>query len=232
MNILIVEDDFYNRMMVAHLMRNEGHTVQEVDNPEGAFEMMQRTPPHLILLDVNFGPKHLTGFQFFERIKKAGSDVPVIFMTTRSELEDKLEGFKIGADDYITKPYAPAEVAARVKSVLFRVYKRAGTDQQQRLRYDTVELDVAALQVHIVGRKPVDLTKTEMKMLMHLMQRAEQVVPRDDLLSAVWNEDFFGDSNIVDSYIRKLRRKLEVDPANPVLIRTVRGSGYKFSTKK
>ncbi|MBA3825867.1 MAG: response regulator transcription factor [Ktedonobacterales bacterium] len=232
MNILIVEDDFYNRMMVAHLMRNEGHTVQEVDNPEGAFEMIQRSPPHLILLDVNFGPKHLTGFQFFERLKKKEVDVPVIFMTTRADLEDKLEGFKIGADDYITKPYAPAEVAARVKSVLVRVYKRTGLEQQQRLRYDTVELDVAALQVHIAGRKPIDLTKTEMRMLMHLMQRAEQVVPREDLLNAVWHDDFYGDSNIVDSYIRKLRRKLEADPANPTLIRTVRGSGYKFSTKK
>lgn len=231
MHILVVEDDFYNRSMVAHLMRTEGHEVEEVDNPRGAMQMVERRQPHLILLDVNFGPKHMDGFQFFQELQRRQIDVPVIFMTSRDELEDKLVGFNLGADDYITKPYAPAEVAARVKSVLHRTYKRAMAETKQQWRFDGIELDATNLQVLVKGRRPQTLAPTEMKLLMHLMQHAEQVVERSDLLAAVWGEDFPGASNIVDSYIRKLRRKIESDPANPSFIRTVRGSGYKFSTK-
>ncbi len=158
-------------------------------------------------------------------------EIPVIFMTSRDELEDKLKGFDLGADDYITKPFMPAEVAARVRSVLNRVYTRGMTDARQNLRVGPVDLDVGELLVQIPGHRPISLTPTEMKLLMHLMHHAEQVIPRDDLLYAVWGEHYAGESNIVDSYIRKLRRKIESDPANPRFIRTVRGSGYKFSTK-
>ncbi len=231
MHILVVEDDFYNRSMVAHLMRTEGHEVEEVDNPRGALQMVERRAPHLILLDVNFGPKHMNGFAFFEELKRRQIDVPVIFMTSRDELEDKLEGFNMGADDYITKPYAPAEVAARVKSVLHRTYKRAMSQAKPQWRFEGIELDVPNLLVTVKGRRPANLAPTELKLLMHLMQHAEQVVTRDDLLATVWGDEFPGASNIVDSYIRKLRRKIETDPANPLYIRTVRGAGYKFSTK-
>jgi DNA-binding response OmpR family regulator len=230
MHVLIVEDDFYNRSMVAHLMRTEGHEVEEVDNPRGALEMVERRVPHLILLDVNFGAKHMNGFEFFEEIQRRQIEVPVIFMTSRDELEDKLTGFNLGADDYITKPYAPAEVAARVKSVLFRTYKRNVQTAKSQWRFDTIELDVPNLVVQVKGRsKPSPLTPIEMKLLMYLMQRVEHVVAREDLLTAVWGDGY--ESNIVDSYIRKLRRKIEVDAANPQFIRTVRGAGYKFTAK-
>ena len=231
MRILVIEDDFYNRSMVSHLMRTEGHEVEEVDNPRGALHLIERQPPQLLLLDVNFGNKYMSGFEFYQDLKKRQIDIPVIFMTSRDELEDKLTGFGMGADDYITKPYAPAEVAARVKSLLHRTYKRDMTETQQRLRFATIELDIANLQVVIEGRPAINLTPTEMKLLRHLMQHAEQVVEREDLLSAVWGDNYPGESNIVDSYIRKLRRKLERDANKPTYIRTVRGSGYKFSIK-
>jgi DNA-binding response OmpR family regulator len=232
MRILVVEDDFYNRSMVAHLMRTEGHEVDEVDNPTGALHLIERQPPQLILLDVNFGPKHITGFDFYQDLKKRQIDIPVIFMTTRDELEDKLTGFGLGADDYITKPFLVAEMAARVRSVLNRTYKREMNEGQQRLRFEGIELDVANLEVFVAERRPISLTPTEMRLLRHLMQRAEQVVAREDLLMAVWGDNYPGESNIVDSYIRKLRRKLEADPEHPLYIRTVRGAGYKFSTKQ
>lgn len=232
MKILVVEDDAYNRMMAVYLMRNEGYTVEEVDNPIGALKMIEREPPHLILLDINFGPRNLTGFQLYGEIKKRQLDIPVIFMTSRFELEDKVEGLEMGADDYITKPYAPAEVVARVRRVLFRIYKRTGVETHtQHFRFPGIELNVAELCVQIPDRRPITLTPTEMKLLMVLMQHVDQVVARDDLLTSVWGDSYPGESNIVDSYIRKLRRKIEGEPSHPFFLRTVRGSGYKFSTK-
>lgn len=232
MKILVVEDDAYNRMMAVYLMRNEGYTVEEVDNPTGALKMIEREPPHLILLDINFGPRNINGFQLYGELKKRQLDIPVIFMTSRFELEDKVEGLEMGADDYITKPYAPAEVVARVRRVLFRIYKRGVAETHtQHFRFPGIELNVADLCVQIPDHRPITLTPTEMKLLMVLMQHVDQVVPRDDLLTAVWGDSYPGESNIVDSYIRKLRRKIESDPAHPFFLRTIRGSGYKFSTK-
>ena len=231
MRILVVEDDTYNRKMVEFLMKSEGYDVDEVDNPQGALQMLDRRLPHLILLDINFGNKHLNGFELYQEIRKRQQDIPVIFVTSRSDLDDKLRGLDMGADDYITKPYAPAEVVARVRRVLDRVYKHKAQPAQQQLRFDGIELSIPDLCVRIPGRHQIDLTPTEMKLLMHLMQNDEQVVSRDDLLTNVWGDNYPGESNIVDSYIRKLRRKIETDPANPHFIRTARGYGYKFSTK-
>jgi len=229
--ILLVEDDTYNRKMVEFLMKNEGYEVDEVDNPQGALQLLERHTPHLILLDINFGNKHVNGFELYDEIRKRYQEIPVIFVTSRSELEDKLKGLEMGADDYITKPYAPAEVVARVRRVLHRVYKRSSSQQQGNFRFEGIELNVVDLCVTLPNHKPISLTPTEMKLLMHLMQNADQVVSRDDLLTTVWGDNYPGESNIVDSYIRKLRRKIERDPANPHFIRTARGYGYKFSVK-
>jgi len=231
MRILVVEDETYNRKMVEYLMKSEGYDVDEVDNPQGALQMMDRRMPDLILLDINFGPKNLNGFELFSRIRDKYAEVPIIFVTSRHDLDDRLRGLNLGADDYILKPYAPAEVVARVRGVLHRVYRRTPTQQQQVLHFDGIELNVADLCVTLPNRKPILLTPTEMKLLMYLMQHAEQIVPRDTLLAAVWGDNYPGESNIVDSFVRKLRIKIELSPAKPYFIRTARGAGYKFSTR-
>jgi two-component system alkaline phosphatase synthesis response regulator PhoP len=230
MRILVVEDDKHNRKMVEFLMRSEGYDVDEVDNPQGALQIITRRMPDLILLDINFGPRQLDGFELYSHIREINAEIPVIFVTSSNDLDDKLRGLDIGADDYITKPYAPAEVVARVKRVLHRVYRQT-TPTSQQLRFEGIELNIADLCVYLPGRHPILLTPTEMRLLMHLMQHAEQVVSRENLLTAVWGENYPGESNIVDSYIRKLRRKVEPDSSQPNFIRTVRGYGYKFSTK-
>jgi DNA-binding response OmpR family regulator len=229
--ILVVEDDTYNRKMVEFLMKSEGYEVDEVDNPAGALQILDRRTPHLILLDINFGNKNLNGFELYSKIRERHQEVPVIFVTSRSDLDDKLKGLDMGADDYITKPYAPAEVVARVRRVLHRVYHNSAPQAQQNLRFEGIELSVSDLCVRLPNRRPIELTPTEMKLLAHLMHNAEQIVSRDDLLTNVWGDNYPGESNIVDSYIRKLRRKIEADPTNPHFIRTARGYGYKFSTK-
>jgi DNA-binding response OmpR family regulator len=229
--ILVVEDEKYNRKIIEILMRDEGFEVDAVDNPAGALQMIDRTTPQLILLDINFGPKQPDGFVLYQKLREKHPDIPVIFITSRGDLDDKLRGLDMGADDYITKPFAGAEVVARVKRVLHRVYQSQMPSQQQRLRFEGIELNIPELSVLIPSKRPISLTPTELKMMMCLMQHADQVVSRSDLLAAVWGDDYPGESNIVDSYIRKLRRKIEAEPSKPHFLRTVRGFGYKFSVK-
>ena len=232
MRILVVEDDSFNRKMVEFLMQSEGHEVDSIDNPVGALQLVERRPPHLILLDINFDAKQaMDGFKLFEKLKERHIDIPVIFVTSRNELNDKLRGFDLGADDYITKPYAPAEVVARIRRVLHRVYHTPVTPPPQLLKFEGIELSIADLCVRVAPNRVASLTPTEMKLLMHLMQCPDQVVSRDDLLVAVWGDNYPGESNIVDSYIRKLRLKVEVDPGHPHYIKTTRGFGYRFTTK-
>ncbi len=226
--ILVVEDEMYNRMMVEILMQKEGYEVDAVDNPEGALRMIERRTPDLVLLDINFGPRQEDGFTVFHKLHEKHPDLPVIFITSRGEIEDRVRGLDMGADDYITKPYAPAEVVSRVRRVLHRTYRHHAPAQQQHYRFDGIELSVGELSVQISGKRPITLTPTELKMMMYMMSHANQVVTRDDLLAAVWGDGYPGESNIVDSYIRKLRRKIESEPASPRFLRTVRGYGYKF----
>ncbi len=232
MRILVVEDDNFNRKMVELLMQSMGHEVDSIDNPLGALPLIEKRAPHLIMLDINFDSRHtMSGFDLFQELRNRGSEIPVIFVTSRNELEDKLRGFDMGADDYITKPYAPAEVVARVRRVLHRVYNTSIAAAPQSLKFAGIELSVPDLSVRVGDHHVATLTPTEMRLLMHLMQRPNQVVKRDDLLVAVWGDNYPGESNIVDSYIRKLRLKVEDNPAKPQYIRTARGYGYKFVTK-
>jgi DNA-binding response OmpR family regulator len=222
--ILVVDDDPIGTRMVQFLLTEEGYEVETVDNPRGAMALLQKQLPDLILLDVNM--PQVNGFEFYSRLTDQGFDVPVIFITAKGELEDRLRGLRMGADDYITKPFAPAEMVARVEAVLRR-YRRMSTGGQA-LRVGDVELRMADLCVVLPERGTVYLTPTEMKVLVALAHRPGQVVSRDELLVAVWGESFVGDTNIVDVYIRRLRRKIEPDPAAPRYLQAARGLGYKF----
>jgi len=136
----------------------------------------------------------------------------------------------MGADDYICKPFQPAELTARVEAVLRRYRKTASGDRQQ-LRSGQMDIDVATLQVTLADNRSIRLTPTEMKLLLRLAQHPGETLTRDDLMHTVWGEHYSGESNIVDVYIRRLRRKIEHDPTNPAIIQSARGVGYKFSSK-
>ncbi len=230
MRILIVEDEKYNRQMIKYLMNCEGYDVDEIDNPDGALQLIQRSMPQLFLLDINFGAKRLDGFELYRKIRELDKDVPVIFITARKETEDEIKGLALGADDYITKPFTPALLAARVKTVLNRVY-RGHVAASQVIKMKSLELNISELTVVMQTGKTIILTPTEMKLLKQLMSHPDSGISRDDLLYAVWGDTYIGDSNIVDSYIRKLRSKLEKNPSKPQYILTVRGVGYKFSNQ-
>lgn len=228
MYILVVDDNQFANNLVQFVLSKEGYEVETTDNPRGALQMIQRREPDLILLDIMM--PYLDGFQFSEQLRADGYEIPFIFMTAQDTLESKLQGFHIGADDYICKPYNHQELVARVQAVLRRIKKQHSVPGNHSLRVGQIELFPAELKLVIPGLPPVMLTHTEMQVLRVLMAAAGQTVDRTHLLTSVWNEDG-NSSNIVDVYIGRLRRKIEENPLKPRYILSVRGIGYKFVGK-
>ena len=224
MYILVVDDDLFANDLVRFALTKEGYEVETTDNPRGAMQMIQRREPDLLLLDVMM--PYLDGFQFSEKLRAEGYDTPLIFMTAQDGLEAILHGFTVGADDYICKPYNHQELVARVQAVLRRI-KKSGLPGNQSIRCGSVELFPAELKMVISGRPSLMLTRTEMQVIRLLMLSPGRAVERSQLLATVWNDDG-NNSNIVDVYIRRLRRKIEDDVENPQYIISVRGIGYKF----
>lgn len=229
MRILVVDDEPIGTKLVHFILSEEGYDVTSVDSPRGAMAMIQRQLPDLILLDVNM--PQMNGFDFYQRLRDYEYDIPVIFVTAKGELEDKLHGLRGGADDYIVKPFDPAELLARVQAVLRRYRKAAAQTSGQILRVGEFELNMADLQICLPDKRTVLLTPREMKIMVILAGRVGQVLQREELLEAVWGQDYQGESNIVEVYIRRLRRKIEPDPSNPQYIQSARGVGYKFVGK-
>ena len=227
MYILVVDDDPFANMLVKFVLDKEGYEVETADNPRGALQLIQKRVPDLLLLDVKM--PYQTGFEFSQKLRADGYDIALIFMTAQDTIESKLQGFKIGADDYICKPFVHEELVARVHAVMRRVKNKSKVGNQS-LRGGRVELFPADLRVSVSGKDTKPLTYTEMQVLRVLMSSVNQVVSRDLLLSEVWHDDE-NNSNIVDVYIRRLRVKIEDDPYKPQHILSIRGTGYKFIGK-
>lgn len=227
MYILVVDDDSFANTLVQFVLTKEGYEVETMDNPRGALQMIQKREPDLLIVDVMM--PYINGFEFAAKLRAEGYETPIIFMTAQDTIEAKLQGFTIGADDYICKPYIHQELVARVHAVMRRVKKNRNIGNQS-IRGGRIELFPSDLKVAVEGCVPMTLTPTEMHVLRVLMNYTGQVVNRDQLLSEVWNDDG-SDSNIVDVYIRRLRVKLEADANKPKHIVSVRGLGYKFMSK-
>jgi len=232
LRILVVDDDPIGSRMMQFLLTEQRYTVDLVDNSRGALALIERQPPDLILLDVNLPP--FSGFDLYQKMKARGDDIPVIFVTAKGEVEDRVHGLKLGADDYICKPFQPVELVARVEAVLRRYRKSADAGQQsyqQSLQAGGISIDPVSRSVRLADQRVISLTPTELKVLLQLTQRPGQIVERGEVLTGVWGDSYPGESNIVDVYIRRLRRKLEPDPAHPTLIQAARGVGYCFVGK-
>jgi DNA-binding response OmpR family regulator len=225
--ILVVDDDHFANALVQFVLSKEGYEVETTDNPRGALQMIQKRVPDLLILDITM--PYINGFEFSAKLRMEGYEIPLIFMTAQDTIEAKIQGFNIGADDYICKPYNHQELVARVQAVLRRIKKHARIGNQS-IRSGHIELFPAELRVVVDSRTSVTLTPTETHVLRVLMSNSGQVVNRDQLLVEVWNDNE-NNSNIVDVYIRRLRIKLEVDAEKPQHILSVRGIGYKFIGK-
>jgi DNA-binding response OmpR family regulator len=221
--ILVVDDEEPIRSLIASYLRREGFQVDGVATGEEAVSAVRARPPDLVVLDVRL--PGIDGFEALRRIRRS-SDTYVIMLTARTDETDKIVGLEVGADDYLTKPFSPRELIARVRAVLRRG-RAVVAGEAEVLRFAGLTVDLSRHEVLVDGR-PVDLTALEFDLLSALASVPGRVFTRRQLIERVWGWDFFGEERIVDVHIRNLRRALH-DPADePRFIRTVRGVGYKL----
>jgi DNA-binding response OmpR family regulator len=221
--ILIIEDDERIRSSMRLALEDEGYTVDDVASGEEGVARFTERPAELVLIDLM-----LPGIDGFEacRTLRRQSTVPVIMVTARSDTHDVVAGLEAGADDYVTKPFVAKELAARIRALLRRA--RPVDNGPDALTFGDVELIPDAGVVRRAGVE-VHCTRTEFRLLCELAENPGKVLSREQLLERVWGYDYFGDGRLVDVHVRRLRTKVEPDPANPQFILTVRGMGYKLA---
>ncbi len=222
--ILTVEDDERIRTAVRFALEDEGWVVDEADSGESAIEQFSRGETDVVLIDIM-----LPGIDGFElcRTLRRNSDVPIIMVTARDDTHDVVAGLEAGADDYLTKPFAPKELSARIRALLRR--NRPVTSDASTVRIGDLEIAAEQGVVKRAGEE-VHLTKTEFRLLCELASSPGKVFSRETLLEKVWGYDYFGDGRLVDVHVRRLRTKIEADPAHPRHVVTVRGMGYKIQS--
>ena len=221
--ILVVDDESRMRKLLNDFLVAKGYHILEAEDGEKAIEVFEenKNKIKLILLDVMM-PK-LDGWSVLRKIRQE-SNVPVIMLTARGEEQDELFGFELGVDEYISKPFSPKILVARVEAILKRVY---GNTKEVK-DYDGISIDQEGRTVKVDG-KPIDLSLREYELLKYLLDNENIALSRDKILNNVWNYDYYGDSRTIDSHIKKIRHKLG---KKGKYIETIRGIGYKFEIKK
>ncbi len=221
--ILVVDDESRMRKLLKDFLSQKGYQILEAEDGEKAIEVFEenRNKIKLILLDVMM-PK-LDGWSVLRKIRQE-SKLPVIMLTARGEEQDELFGFELGVDEYISKPFSPKILVARVETILKRVYG----DTKKIKDFDGITIDQEGRTVKVDG-KPIDLSLREYELLKYLLDNENIALSRDKILNNVWNYDYYGDSRTIDSHIKKIRHKLG---KKGKYIETVRGIGYKFEIKK
>ena len=220
--ILVVDDESRMRKLLKDFLSAKGYKILEAEDGEKAIEVFEenRNKIKLILLDVMM-PK-LDGWSVLRKIRQE-SNLPVIMLTARGEEQDELFGFELGVDEYISKPFSPKILVARVEAIIKRVYG----DTKQAKDYDGIVIDQEGRTVTVDG-KPIDLSLREYELLKYLLDNENIALSRDKILNNVWNYDYYGDSRTIDSHIKKIRHKLG---KKGKYIETIRGIGYKFEIK-
>jgi two-component system OmpR family response regulator len=217
--ILVVDDEQSITDLVSMALRYEHFAVQVAHGGREALDAVEDFSPDLIVLDVMM--PGIDGFEVARRLRNGGTHIPVLFLTARDATEDKVRGLTLGGDDYMTKPFSVEELVARIRAILRRV--QPAETALGRMTVADLELDEDTHEVHR-GDHDIELTATEFKLLRYLMLNARRVLSKDQILDHVWNYDFGGNANIVETYVSYLRRK--IDSLGPPLILTVRGVGY------
>ena len=222
--ILTVEDDERIRTAVRMALEDEGWEVLEAESGEDAVEVFAANPADVVLIDLML--PGMDGFELCRSIRKS-SDVPILMVTARADTHDVVAGLEAGADDYVTKPFQPKELSARIRALLRRA--RPAEPGRAHLRFGDLEVVPDEGVVRRDGEE-IHLTKTEFRLLCELASAPGRVFSREQLLERVWGYDYFGDGRLVDVHVRRLRTKVEGDAANPRHVVTVRGLGYKLQS--
>ena len=219
-HILVVDDEPRITDLLRRILAYEGYSVAIAASGSEALDRSLERPPDLVVLDIML--PGLDGLEVAQRLRTAGDNVPILMLTARDTVADRVKGLETGADDYLVKPFAPEELVARVKALL----RRSQEEQHEVLRYADVELDTGTRIAHR-GAREIELSPTEYELLLLFMKRPRQVLTREIILDRVWGMDFEGSSNVMEVYVGYLRAKLEAE-GEPRLIHTVRGVGYVF----
>src|SRR6476661_4954836 len=226
--VLIVDDDPRLLRLVRVNLERAGFTVNTASSGAAALEEFSADPPDAVVLDITM--PGMDGFALTHQLREI-SNVPIIMLTAMSEQSQKVKGLELGADDYLTKPFDPDELVARIRALLRRSGQQTGSPENQHL------IEAGTLKIELLRRKverdgeTIKLTPTEYKLLQALAQQAGKVIPHADLLAKVWGPEYKDDTDYLWVYIRYLRQKLERDPSNPQYIVSVPGFGYRFETE-
>ncbi|HRC84051.1 MAG TPA: response regulator transcription factor [Thermoanaerobaculia bacterium] len=221
MKLLVVDDDADLRALIAFALRQAGFLVVEAADGQAALEVFEREEPALLILDVNL--PRLDGFEVCRRLR-AVSKVPILFLTVRGSEEDLVQGLDLGADDFLTKPFSPRTLLARVRALL----RRAGFVGESRPAAGDFSLDPDSQSVALKGGSALRLTRLEYRLLQFLLAHAGRPLPPERLLSHVWGYRGRGDRQLLKQLVHRLRQKLEADPARPRYLLTVPGVGYQL----
>ena len=224
LTVLVTDDDQAIRDGIEIYLKNEGYNVLKAADGEEALAMLKQHEVHLIILDIMM-PK-MDGITATFKIREE-RNIPIIMLSAKAEDSDKIHGLSVGADDYVTKPFYPLELLARVKSQLRRYVQLGNYEKEDKITIDGLQLDEAGKEV-IVDDVPVQLTPIEYKITELLMRNAGRVFSTREIYERVWNEEAYNAENIVAVHIRKIREKIEADPKHPRYLKVVWGIGYKI----
>ena len=222
-SVLIVEDEKHLADGLSYNLKAEGYTVETQSDGKSALDSFQTSAPAAIVLDLRL-PK-ISGRDLCKEIKAVAPALPIVVLSAASDVSDKVLLLELGADDYVTKPFSPRELLARVRAALRHTSRT--NDEVRAVSFDGISADFRKMEIKLDG-KPVVLTAQEFKTFQFLVQNADRVISRDELLNEVWGYQNYPSTRTVDNHILKLRQKLERDPSSPIHFRTVHGMGYKF----
>ena len=220
--ILVIEDDRATRKALQQLFEPEGYSVDAAQNGAEGLALFRASRPNFVILDLAM--PQMNGRDVCRQLRKESEDIPILVLTGSSDEVSRVTLLEMGADDYVTKPFSPRELLARVRAVLRRTRRSADVEQ---LYFDDVAVDFAKMEASR-GSRPISLTPQEFKLLKYFAQHPQRVLSRDQLLSDVWGYNSYPSTRTVDSHMLTLRQKLERDPANPAHFITVHHAGYKF----
>lgn len=228
LKVMLVDDEDSIRKIVEHLVQKEGYNFCYAADGESALQMFTHESPDLIILDVML--PEIDGFEVCRRVRHE-SIVPIILLSAKGDIVDKSVGFNMGADDYMTKPFSPVELALRMKALFRRAAFKEELENSQENKgcivVNELEISIKSFEVYVRGKK-VDLTSKEFELLSFMANHPGQVFTRQQLFDNLWGEKYLGDSGTITVFIRKIREKIEQDPAHPEYLLTVWGVGYKF----
>ena len=224
--ILVVDDDKNICELIRLYLQKEGYTVEIANDGLAALEKFSQNPPAAVVLDIML-PK-IDGIEVLKRMRKAGN-IPVIMLTAKGEVFDKVLGLELGADDYVVKPFETKEVIARINAVLRRIGKKESS-QVKEVHYENLSINLTNYELKVKGVQ-IDTPPKEMELIYHLASNPNRVFTRDQLLDEVWGFDYYGDSRTVDVHVKRLREKLE-GVSDKWSLKTVWGVGYKFEVKE